>query len=1324
MATITTNTFLDDGTARTAGEVWNMNGGVLTIRTDTRWHIGKPAGTTGSLGNLTISSTLGGGVLVDATAIREVSFTGGTGNIPAIGTTITQGGVSGYLLGVYLNITQAPGAPGTSMPASGFIKFREVTGGSFAAGALTGIGATASGPDKASWLEVVMDQSTAITVPRLGFFRTRGTWYELPQTTNGTANQPIDMPNNGGAAGNPLWPALWIETAPGSNVYESYPSLPAANMIAANLGTDARSKYVCSIASNGTIFIGGNGSVACGFVPPAGCKIRIPNVIGRQTSAANRSFNLVPNTTIANRPDFTTTAAGEIDCEYFINDWYHLFASAFKVRVVHSATMDTHQSSNEASPSYLENFVVGKQLAGAGLVLLNNSLGGDIIDCKFDRLDAASNGHPISLTGCSNYNLTNVFSSVITFARSTGTVFFSQCRNVVINAFKIFNQSFSINTCANFTINNTDFSDRIVGATTTASAINVFNLLTSCDNIFMNGLAFGLNNTIANLHPYGALLSSSNCSNVTMRSMGTFASRIGGATNPPANIFVDSGNNDTFRLQRIYLTATRTNPISTVSSSKNITADHVYGTTGAIQFNSNNTQFRAFRSASSLTTGQSSVYGSHWLDMFTSDTAGQINLRYNEPTASTADQFQDVVSGPGFGFTSAGQLVMPNVNDEAIFTMPYFALGYTALANVAPTITGTNTGNFTLTYRIDTDTGFSGSYKALNATNLSAETISPSAGFRLQIRAVVTVANTGNALTTIRVDAVSTALALQNNLYPLDLATISLAGLRAGSRVQIYDVTNTVELFNQIVAGTSLEYAAPFIGNYTARVRVMYATSTTADAFIEFQDTVTINGLSRTIVPEVDPVYVANAINGFAVTGIVIDDAALLLEINDGTLSWSEIYAYETAWLTTEAGIRDEGRFIAAIDSANYLIEGFKIKNVSSPSVPLVITGGWGRDSVTNETLTLIDTTGGTIFSNPDLVISVAVGSGLSPAQDATLSKLDTLTENVSGLRFTTKALEQAPAGGGGGSLTAADVWSYSPRELTTAFPSVPSAATNAAAVRTELATELARIDVATSTRLATAGYTAPANSDIVAIRAKTDTLVNGPSLAAIEGSTVLAKEATVNTRASQTSVNAIPTNPLLTTDSRLNNLDETISSRLPTASYLAPANFDIGQIKLKTDNLPASPASETTVAARPTLAQIEASTILAKDATVNTRASSAQVAALNNISTTQVRAQVDAGLAAYDAPTKAELDSAIASIPAAPSAAANASAVRSELATELARVDTTISSRNAVAPDNANIAAIKAKVDTLENADLSGVATTAQVADVKKNTDLIPATL
>jgi hypothetical protein len=68
---------------------------------------------------------------------------------------------------------------------------------------------------------------------------------------------------------------------------------------------------------------------------------------------------------------------------------------------------------------------------------------------------------------------------------------------------------------------------------------------------------------------------------------------------------------------------------------------------------------------------------------------------------------------------------------------------------------------------------------------------------------------------------------------------------------------------------------------------------------------------------------------------------------------------------------------------------------------------------------------------------------------------------------------------------------------------------------------------------------------------------------------------------------------------SELSRVDASISSRLASASYTAPDNASVTAIKAKTDNLPVSPASEATVAARPTLSQIEASTVLAKEGTL-----------------------------------------------------------------------------------------------------------------------------
>jgi hypothetical protein len=1131
MATITTDTFLDGGTARTAGETWTINGGILTVRTDTRVHANSPASMTGSLGTVTISATLGGGVLLDGRNVRQVNFSSGAGTVPAIGTSVTQGGISGYLLGVYADRVSAPSIVGGSMPATGFIKFREVTGGAFAAGALTGITATADGPDVVSWIEVVQRQAVANTVPRLGFYRTRGDWFDLG-VASGSANQILQVPTNGGGIGTHV-PAVWIETSPSSGVYEIYPAIRDTWYLASNLSTDLRSKFVQTIG-NGQVRIGFDGTANAGFVPAAGCKIRIPNVLGRQsTLALVDSNNQVPNAALATRPDFTTTAAGEIDFEYFMNDWYHLFSAAFKVRMINTATFDSHSSSNEASPTELDSYTIGAYIAGQSLTLTNNSLGGTITDCRFVRPDGAANGHSMALTGCSNYTFTRVRTGVVAYVRNTGSVVFSQCRNIVMNDCISYCTTLLFTTSSNIRVTDFNYIDRIVGITNATTGKYAVQCTVSCDNITVDGVILSY---AADLGPYLGIFNASNSSNLTFRNVGTFAAPIDvNAAAAPAYIFQDSGNNDTVRVQRCYLEATRINNYITLNTSKNITFENCLGTVGSVVTASVNTLAKGIRSASNSVTGQLAIYGSHWFDLFDSDLQGRVWLAFNEPTVFSADQYEAVLLGAGAGFTSAGNISMPNINDEIIFTMPYFAIGHTAFDNSAPVITSVNPANFTLTYDINTGSGFTGTFKTLNAANLITETISPSIGFKLKIKALVVTANATNSLTYIRVTTDSTALAQQNNLYPLDTSTITITGLRAGSRVQVYDVTNTSELFNAIVAGTTLTLSAPFVANYTARVRVMYSTAITADEFIEFSDLVTVNGLSRSVTPKLDPVYINNGVDGFGVVGIAINDAALLIEADDGTFSWADIYAFETTWLFSEVGIRDEGRFIQAIDSANYLLENFKIKNISSPTAPLVITNGWGRDSVTNQTITLIDVTGGTIFSNPDLVISYATGSGLSPSEQATLSKLDTLTEDSSGLRFTTKALEQAPSGGGGGTA--------------------PTAIQNADAVRLNLATELARIDANISSRNAIA----PNNSDITAIKAKTDILVN-TNLTGIALSSEIAALNDFNPAsdvvAQVTLVDTVTTN----TDMRGTN----------GANTVAPDNAGIAEIKVNSSLIPA----------------------------------------------------------------------------------------------------------------------------------------------------------
>jgi hypothetical protein len=95
-----------------------------------------------------------------------------------------------------------------------------------------------------------------------------------------------------------------------------------------------------------------------------------------------------------------------------------------------------------------------------------------------------------------------------------------------------------------------------------------------------------------------------------------------------------------------------------------------------------------------------------------------------------------------------------------------------------------------------------------------------------------------------------------------------------------------------------------------------------------------------------------------------------------------------------------------------------------------------------------------------------------------------------------------------------------------------------AGAITSSKAPALANLDAAVSTRLATAGYTAPANSDITAIKAKTDNLPVAP--AAVSN----IPSAATNAAAVRTELAA-----------ELARMDAQVSSRLAGLSYTAPDN-------------------------------------------------------------------------------------------------------------------------------------------------------------------------
>lgn len=282
---------------------------------------------------------------------------------------------------------------------------------------------------------------------------------------------------------------------------------------------------------------------------------------------------------------------------------------------------------------------------------------------------------------------------------------------------------------------------------------------------------------------------------------------------------------------------------------------------------------------------------------------------------------------------------------------------------------------------------------------------------------------------------------------PADLyQSVTVSGAVAGTRIQIYDTTSSTELYN----GTpTFPYAWTDSANPTAdraiRLRATYVSGATSKTMIEADigtcgQTEGTEAVSYVCNQEDDEVYNGNAIDGSSVADVEIDDATDRVRINvsSGAITWPDIYAYQVYWLNTEDGIRDDFAFIIAPSQADYLFENFMVKNITSPTVPLTITGGFARDKDSGTIVDIIDTTGGFVFPLVDHVVFLGVGDALSGAQNSKLMGL-------------------------------------------------PEATDNASAVRSELTTELGRLDVAVSTRLASASYAAAPSASAVSAQVLAD---------------------------------------------------------------------------------------------------------------------------------------------------------------------------------------------------------------------------------------------
>jgi hypothetical protein len=785
----------------------------LVVRTDTNACLNHSVAF-GSLDTVSFTGT-GGELRFDPTYVRVVAYTAGSGNSPAFGAAISQGGVSGVFLGAWTNWSSECIVPGAAIGATGFIKIGGKTGGNFAAGALTGITATCSGADVQGWIEVRGDTIATITVPRIGKVTSVEAWYELG-TTNGARAQILACPTCATAAG--TFPGVWIETSAGSGVYEQFTGV-GSQVALATTATDVRAKFVWSTVTG--IRIGSDGTNNVGFLPPTGCKVRIPATIltNSTRTVSGTGPRVLPNATIGTRQEFITTGAGYFDLRTVVSQWYMNFSQAFYVKYKSCAINDSMILSEIASPLDVDDCIVSPTQAQLNLAANFSSCfaGGTVSNSRFVRFSLASaSSYGSQMNYLTGVNFTNVaFESLTLRANATtGTLTATQLVNCTFNNTTILGSRALLVGVQNCTFTNTKYYDHTITTTTSSTNPNyALDFTTGCSGNVIDGWSMAL----PNFGPYNGLVSATACYNTLMKNIGTDSVTTLVMNAAVTGVgFNGGGNNDGITIKRVYLTNTRSGPYQFVNSDTNILIENVRGDYADTSVMAGLNAIYKNCGLTSATTGQTSVYGTHWGTRFTSTTAGFLDLLCNEPTSASAAQCS--VTGGAPQFNSSGSVLLTKVGDQVTWEMTFFAIGYTAFTNLLTTSTGTNVtwtsgsawGNHTIEFQIDTGSGYS-AWTALNAVNLNAATFDSTTGFKLKVRATTLVANAGNVLTRMSIPLTTTSVDQQTKLYPLSVNTITFTGLPTGTDVVVLTAGSST-ILAQVDAGVGTTYAYQYAG--------------------------------------------------------------------------------------------------------------------------------------------------------------------------------------------------------------------------------------------------------------------------------------------------------------------------------------------------------------------------------------------------------------------------------------------------------------------------------------------------------------------------------
>jgi hypothetical protein len=802
--TVTTAVNYDDASISGLlnGETITINsGGSVTINSDVR--SGQNAAV---LGIIDVNE---GELRINGTETWWVAFTASTGNVPALGVQgspdVTRGGSNvGEYLGIWSGVGTAPLAPGGAMPATGWIKLRRRSAALATGDVLTftgGATATLSSAGQRGWIHIVGAEGTSSTtgivnIPRLGALTVRGDWFELGVAT-GVAGQTIQHYVAD------FVPAVQVETAAGSGVYEWWGCAPAAEFNATNIATDNRGRYfTCSAA--GVITFGG---ATFGKLPPSGARIRVPNVHFSSSTSANWAANTFNTASVSARYEFFSTG-GVVDVEFACANTLFGVRNASLYRVKDSCGADScwaggqpNVTSNASALSQVRFENVAASRVGA--INQQSFAVGYSTDVEFkgcESFQAAGSG-----TATGAFNVANcvgaVFDSceafnnkaIVSWAVSySSEIVLRNCVHVSGAA----NVGMALTGCAAVEITNSVVAS-LHAATGTRS--NYAIQFVNCADVVVDGVSL-FPGTAAFVQT--AVLAQDQTTNIRIRNIGTRAAPM--VLGADGRYVVALTNVKNARVSRVYFNGGSQAADSTVLTQN---CDEVWisdcGDPTAYAGSSLVAAYPQTAFFQRTASGGNRTHATVLNNGVTPTTFSTIGLHFAEQEVSATEVMLSVFTGieksPSPFSQSAyvddvgtirrdgtNGLLLRALNDQVTWTWPYWVLGITGFGNTAPVVSGANTANIALTYDLDKGTGFSGTFKTLNAANLSAETgISPS-GVKVRLRARCEVANTGNALRTVSFFGVTSAADIVANPYPYNEPTVALSGVQSGSQSAIF----------------------------------------------------------------------------------------------------------------------------------------------------------------------------------------------------------------------------------------------------------------------------------------------------------------------------------------------------------------------------------------------------------------------------------------------------------------------------------------------------------------------------------------------------------